>query len=192
MTQSLELWLVRHGETAANAGHIIAGWTDIDLNDTGKTQAQAAGKIIKKEHFDGVWSSDLQRTIHTARLAYGEPVQDARLREMNFGDIENCHIDDISLDVKKTLLKFVNFKAPGGEHQDEFRDRVLGFADTLCPGRHLVFTHGGVIRMFTQDLGEDRFINNGGIIAVDWTRKKILFVKEVSKNSPFSNAYPSK
>ncbi|HSD65513.1 MAG TPA: histidine phosphatase family protein, partial [Vicinamibacteria bacterium] len=83
-----ELWLVRHGETPASRGRTLAGWTDVPLTEHGEGQAAALRPLVAGERFDGVWSSDLRRAVTTARLAWGEPRPDARLREMSFGTLE--------------------------------------------------------------------------------------------------------
>ena len=56
--------------------------------------------------------------------------------------------------------------------------REYVFVDELPRGRHLLFVHGGVIRILTQDLGLDRFVATGSVVGVDWTRRELLFVNE--------------
>ena len=51
----------------------------------GERQAAALRPRLAGQAFDSVWASDLDRAVNTARLAWGEPRQDARLREMSFG-----------------------------------------------------------------------------------------------------------
>jgi len=76
---------------------------------------------------------------------------------------------------RDALMAFDDFEAPGGETLEGVRARVLDFVSNLPAGRHLVFTHGGVIRILTRDLGIDRFVPNGTLVAVQWTQKKVLF-----------------
>ena len=85
MKRHLELWLVRHGETTFSASKRVAGWSDPPLTDNGRRQAEALRAVIDGAEFAGVWSSDLQRAVESARLAWGEATPDARLRECNFG-----------------------------------------------------------------------------------------------------------
>ena len=42
----MNLYFIRHGQTVYNAGHIVQGWTDVDL--TKKGRAQAAGAALKE------------------------------------------------------------------------------------------------------------------------------------------------
>jgi len=179
MSRSVEIWLVRHGETTANAANVLSGWSDVPLTPKGEDQARALKPLLAGERFDAVWSSDLRRAIATAELAIDFPPRtDARLREMCFGDVEARPWSEIGASLRDALLAFVSFRAPGGEDLAAFKARVVDFANRLEPGRHLIFTHGGAIRALTMDLGEDRFISNGGLCALDWTRREVLFLKE--------------
>lgn len=178
MNAPLELWLVRHGETIANADKRISGWTDVPLSNNGKIQAKGVAPLLQGNRFDGVWASDLQRAVHTAQIAYGDPVVDNRLREMHFGELENETWESADPVHTKALLDFVEFSAPGGENLVGFRARLVNFIDTLCRGRHLIFTHGGVIRMLTNDLGHDRFVKNASLVRLDWAGQKLLSIDE--------------
>ena len=178
MSPRLELWLVRHGQTTANASQEISGWTDVSLTPEGEAQAAAVRPLLEGIAFDSVWSSDLKRAVATARLAHGEPRTDRRLREMHFGRLEGRGFEEIEPIHRDTLMSFCDFEPPGGERMEEFRERLVSFISTLAQGRHLLFTHGGVIRALTSHLGEDRFVRNGGLVGLDWTAGRILFVKE--------------
>ena len=81
----MELFLVRHGETDANADGIVQGWLDTDLNERGKSQAKEAAKEFN-EDIDAIYSSDLRRAAQTAnefRKKYPNIpyFEDRRLRE---------------------------------------------------------------------------------------------------------------
>lgn len=169
-----ELWLVRHGETPASRGRTLAGWADVPLTERGEAQAVALRAVFAGETFAGVWSSDLVRAVRTARLAWGEPSQDRRLRELAFGELEGAAFAAIDPPVREALLRFEGFVAPGGESFDEFQDRVMSFVDELPPGRHALFTHGGVVRLLARELGEDRFVPTGTLLIVDWEERRLL------------------
>ena len=53
----MEIIITRHGQTDWNALGKIQGQTDIELNDTGKKQAEETGILIKNEHIDLVITS---------------------------------------------------------------------------------------------------------------------------------------
>ena len=95
---SLEVWLVRHGETFSNVSKIIQGASS-ELTDKGKIQAKKIGMRLKNERYDLVAVSDLHRTKQTwdeiTKLqgdqhseAKGNLIFDPRLREKCGGSLE--------------------------------------------------------------------------------------------------------
>ncbi|MGE9715725.1 histidine phosphatase family protein, partial [Escherichia coli] len=44
-----KLVLVRHGESVWNKENRFTGWTDVELSDKGRNEAQEAGKLLKAE-----------------------------------------------------------------------------------------------------------------------------------------------
>lgn len=176
--ESKELWLVRHGETTASAGRRVAGWSNPPLTAAGRLEVAALREALDGTPFEGIWSSDLDRAVTSARLAWGEPVVDVRLREVNFGPIEGAGYDDVDGTMTEVFMRFRDFSIAGGESHEDLRRRVHGFADELPNGRHLLFVHGGVIRVITQDLGLDRFVATGSLVVVDWLARRLLDVRE--------------
>jgi probable phosphoglycerate mutase len=169
-----ELWLVRHGETPASRDRKLAGWTDVPLTERGERQAGALRPVLEGTRFDGVWSSDLRRAVTTAQLAWGEPHQDRRLRELSFGELEGVAYATMDARWQQGLLRFEGFAAPGGESFDELHRRVMSFVDELAPGRHLLFTHGGVVRLLAREVGEDGFVPTGTLLVVDWDGRRLV------------------
>lgn len=94
---SVEIYLMRHGETEFNVAKILQGWCDSPLTDNGKRIARAVGgKLAAAQvRFDAAFCSTLPRTAATARIvldAMGQPeMQPAALdglREYCFGGFE--------------------------------------------------------------------------------------------------------
>jgi probable phosphoglycerate mutase len=184
MKGALELWLARHGETTFSATKRVAGWSDPPLTDNGRRQAQALRAVIDGRRFAGVWSSDLGRAIESARIAWGEPRADRRLRECHFGILEGCSYEEADTTYGEVFHAFRDFHAPKGESHGDFRARVFEFVESLEPGCHLLFVHGGVIRVLTQDLGVDRFVPTGSIVGLDWVARRVLFLREPGNTGP--------
>lgn len=170
----LELWLVRHGETDWNRTYLLQGWVDTPLNRTGRRQSRELAVRLRGRSFTGVWSSDLSRAAETARLSYGEPIPDRALRELDFGDIQGKSWHDMPTEMREQMIVFDGFAAPGGESNRQMEERVVGFLDGLAPGVHLIFTHGGVIRMLRRMCGDDRFPGSCEIARLDWTNRRAL------------------
>jgi probable phosphoglycerate mutase len=118
--------------------------------------------------FDAAWSSDLLRALETARIAWGEPEQDPRLREIDFGLLEGVAWSDLDPTLQAELVRFADFEPPGGESARAFEDRVFDFVASLGGGDHLVFTHGGVVRALGRRCGVERYPRHGELIVLDW------------------------
>jgi probable phosphoglycerate mutase len=174
-----ELWLVRHGETPASLERKLAGWADVPLTEHGEAQAAALRPLLAGERFEGVWSSDLRRALHTARLAVAAEAQrDRRLREMSFGSLEGQPWETLEERWQQALARFEGFEPPGGETFEDLRRRVLSFVESLPPGRHLVFTHGGVVRLLSREVGEDQFVPTGSLLVVDWEARRLVLRRD--------------
>jgi probable phosphoglycerate mutase len=111
-----------------------------------------------------VWSSDLRRAVETARLVAGEPAIDARLRELDFGDLEGLKWDECARSQRDALRRFEGFIAPGGESVEQLRKRVHAFLTEIQMGIHLLVTHGGVIRLLMRERGDARTVSPAGLV----------------------------
>jgi uncharacterized phosphatase len=90
------LYLMRHGQSQANADHIIAGSHESPLSPIGCIQAELAGQTASQFfHFDLIITSPMSRAAQTAmiiaeQLNYPQDkivvVED--LRERNLGNVE--------------------------------------------------------------------------------------------------------
>lgn len=154
------IYYVRHGETNWNAEQRFQGRKDIPLNAKGQGQAQANGKRLKQlietpEEFDFI-SSPLGRTRETMELIRSEMgldsqdyATDARLAEMNYGDLEGVTIDELE-NAHPQLFKLRQderwqFQPPNGESLAMTQERVAPFFSTITRNT-VVVAHGAVGR----------------------------------------------
>ena len=95
-----QLVLIRHGQSTWNHENRFTGWTDVDLTDQGRAEAQAAGKLLREEGyvFDRAYTSYLKRAIRTLWIVLDEldqmwlPVErDWRLNERHYGDLQGLN-----------------------------------------------------------------------------------------------------
>lgn len=91
------LVLLRHGESEWNASNLFTGWVDVDLTETGRTEAVRGGQLLDEAGLspDVVYTSLLRRAITTANLALDAadrhwlPVQRSwRLNERHYGALQ--------------------------------------------------------------------------------------------------------
>jgi hypothetical protein len=89
--------LLRHGESIWNQENRFTGWTDVDLNEKGLKEVQAAGRLLKQEGFafDVAFTSVLRRAIKTLWIVLEEmdrmwiPVHHSwRLNERHYGALQ--------------------------------------------------------------------------------------------------------
>lgn len=97
------LLIVRHGETVWNAEGRMQGQLDIELNETGRSQARRVAEAFKKlglaDQIDAVVSSDLSRASQTADAIaeicpHAQRRKDAGLREVNMGKLQGTLSSD--------------------------------------------------------------------------------------------------
>jgi broad specificity phosphatase PhoE len=86
----VELWLVRHGETAWSLSGAHTSFTDIPLTDRGRERAEELRAYLSKKQFAAVLVSPRQRAQETARIAgFGDVMQpEDNLVEWNYGESE--------------------------------------------------------------------------------------------------------
>jgi probable phosphoglycerate mutase len=155
---TVDIWCLRHAETDWTAAGRFCGWSDPPLNERGRTQARALRQVLHPIEFDSIISSPSIRAVETARLAYAEPRPDSRLQELDFGDLDGSTWSDCSPEMRERLIDFAAFAAPRGETVPQLADRVLAALADLEPGRHLVVTHGGVIRLLLGRAGVTAYL----------------------------------
>jgi len=170
MTKTLHL--VRHGATAWSDSGRLSGWSDVPLSKLGRDQARRLRRTIETRSFTGVWTSDLSRASDFAGLVRDGAWPDPRLREIDFGEIEGKTWAECDPAIQAALAAFDDFDAPGGESSAGFRGRVVEFVDELPSGAHLVFTHGGVIRLVTRLSGEEQAPSPGQMVSLGWGGRK--------------------
>ena len=164
------LLLLRHAQSTWNAEARWQGWADAPLSEVGRAQAQAMAERLTGLGlvFSGVVSSDLERSLETARivadhLGLGPVTVETDLRERDVGDWTGRTTDEIDLIWPGAITAWrtgVLDQPPGGEHEPSFRGRVAGAVERLAAGPgddpRLVVTHGGVIRAIERHLGGER------------------------------------
>ena len=158
---TLELWLIRHGETTHNFENRIQGQFDSELTDLGVAQAKKLAPRLKRQSFDAVYSSDLKRAHNTAKLALpGATIMlDKRLREISFGVLENKTQAELS-EAEKVTYEHVkadrfNRAPPEGESWfDHVKRTESWLAELPKRGRIAAFAHGGCVRALVLSILE--------------------------------------
>jgi len=145
----VQLWLVRHGETAWSLSGQHTGRTDIPLTPRGEQQAEILARRLAGRRFERVFTSPLSRARDTCRLAghLSEALVDADLVEWDYGSFEGRTTADIRRDVPGWNIW--TGALPGGETPEQVgmrADRVIARASAV-DGDVALFAHGHVLRI---------------------------------------------
>ena len=202
--QATRILAIRHGETLWNVDTRIQGHLNIDLNETGRWQAERVGHALAEEPIQAIYSSDLRRAFETAQAIATAPARLAartptpaqvtphlQLRERHFGhlqgktwaEIESQHPEECRL----WRGRDPQWAPSGGESLTDLRERIRRCVDELASqhlGEQIVLVaHGGVMdalyRLATgQDIQAPRtwHLGNAAINRLLWTPQGLSLV----------------
>jgi probable phosphoglycerate mutase len=145
----MNLFPIRHGETAWSLSGQHTGTTDIQLTDNGRRLALRLRPALAKEAFALFLVSPLQRARETCELAgFGDrAVVEPDLVEWNYGAYEGLTPKQIHGQAPGWLI--FRDGCPGGETPDQVGarvDRVIARSRAV-EGDVALFAHGHVLRV---------------------------------------------
>ncbi len=162
----MELYIMRHGQTADNRKHVLQGRKNIPLSEDGVAQAMDARADLDAEGivFDRVCASPLERAVQTAELISGfsrddiEPVPE--IIEYDFGPLEGKRVEDLGENFRNFFLDPEKYIAPeGAETYEELYARVSAFLRRMeeedPDQKILLVAHGGTLHVMYQLLNGD-------------------------------------
>lgn len=128
----LEITLLRHGRTTANAGGLLQGHVDNPLDDVGRAQAEAAAASIGP--VDRIVSSPLRRATETAAFFDAPVTIDERWVELNYGEWDGRPVADVPAETWAQWRTDLQLRPPGGETLLELSERVRPALVELAAG----------------------------------------------------------
>jgi broad specificity phosphatase PhoE len=140
----LQLYFVRHGETAWSLSGQHTGRTDIPLTARGEDEARELGPRLRAIQFARVLTSPRQRARRTCELAeLGSAAEiEPDLSEWDYGDYEGQR----SVDIRNGRPDWNVFRdgCPGGETPTQISDRADRLIAHLraLEGNIALFSHG--------------------------------------------------
>lgn len=192
------LVLVRHAEAEGNMNRVFHGWSDSNITEKGRLQAQRAAERLKDEEIDVIYSSSLKRTLQTAeyiaRVKMLPIIRTDKLKEINGGDWEGKGWDELADIWPNEHFTWENrphlHQMPNGESMEEFQKRLSGEIDYIInnnKGRNIcIVTHGTAIRaLMCYFLGYElsemlniMWYDNTSITRVEWNNGKFNVILE--------------
>lgn len=179
----MKLYMIRHGESIANAEGKHAGWWQVPLTEKGREDARLAGTRLEGVELDRIYVSDLLRAKETMELALPtveDAVETPLLREISVGELAGRRVaecPEIYGDAYLTNKEDYNFVPYGGENHEMHLARVSFFAEKIAKseeGTVAAFCHAGTIRcMLEVALGvrclpKDYPIRNGSVSVFEY------------------------
>ncbi len=151
-----ELILIRHGEAEHHIKGLTGGWTDSDLTELGRQQAELTGQFLlpfcntKKV---GLFSSPLSRAKETAeifsKILHLKPVFADALKELYWGIVTNMTLEEAEqyqLPQTKPRRDWKPF--PEAESWQMLYDRVCGYMTKLQNAAYdlfIIVSHGNAL-----------------------------------------------
>ena len=98
----MRLVLLRHGESVWNKENRFTGWTDVELSEKGREEAQQAGELLRNNNFvfDIAYTSVLKRANQTLAIVLSElgttlPIEYSwKLNERHYGALQGLNKDE--------------------------------------------------------------------------------------------------
>jgi probable phosphoglycerate mutase len=153
MRMSVELWLVRHGETEWSLSGAHTSRTDIPLTDHGRKRAEELREYLKDTTFAKVFTSPMQRARETCVIAgfAAQAVVEPQLMEWDYGESEGKTTKEMRAKYNDPDWNVWTRPLVGGEavqHVGERADAVIAKAlDGLTDGRVALFAHAHILRI---------------------------------------------
>ncbi len=182
---SVELWLMRHGETEWSLSGAHTSRTDIPLTDHGRKRAEELRDYLKGTTFAKVLTSPMQRARETCRIAgLGEQaVVDEGLREWDYGESEGKTTKEMRAKYNDPEWDVWTRDLVGGEkveHVGERADAVISRAleGTADAGKVALFAHAHILRILAArwirlDAHGGRLfgLGTGSVSVLGWERE---------------------
>jgi broad specificity phosphatase PhoE len=167
---SVKITYFVHGTTTDNQAHHATGWNHGELSELGIRQSKELKNLTNLNDFDAVFCSDLKRAVDSARLNFGdevEIVQDARLRECNYGDLNGAPGDQV-IDENHVTEPF-----PNGESLKDVERRLRDFCDYLLAeydGQHIAVVAHKAPQLALEIIANGKAWDEA--LAADWRKTK--------------------
>lgn len=199
--ETMEIYIIRHGQTVWNKQRKLQGSTDIELTEEGKRLATLTGEGLKGIAFDKVFSSPLKRAYVTAQLIHeGSNIiieTDERIKEVSFGEFEGMNVDEMLSNEECGFYHF--FDKPElyrpAEHGERLEDVILRgkefIEDKILPlegavNRVMIVAHGAMNKALLaamlgreiKDFWEGNLQKNLGASIVELTNGEFILRKD--------------
>lgn len=193
---------IQHTQSIHHTNGMVGSWTDWDLSELGKEQAQRIGETMAKE-FQGwkfvMYSSDLKRAKQTAEIVGNhlglEPILAKELRERNLGKCVGKSVQWLKENIECQEKTIEDRLFSDAESRRDEWNRLLPFFKKIMESEDeniIIVSHGDLLSVFnTMFLGLDiETLNNvevfglsGGVSRMFENNEGKRFIKKISDMS---------
>jgi len=145
----MKLIIARHGETIENQKGIIQGHLHGTLTEKGLNQAKTVAKKLKDTKIDIIYSSDLKRSLETAKEIAKfhdcplEPTEE--LRERYLAELQGKSKEELGHTKETSVAIFENHS---GETREQMFNRAKNFLNKIIEKHKnqivLIVSHNGI------------------------------------------------
>jgi broad specificity phosphatase PhoE len=161
---TLNLFLLRHGETTYSQSGAHCGWIDPELTVDGLAMAEQFAQTYRSTEWQGIYASPMKRTIATAQplcfLVDRPPEIRIGLKEIHYGDWEGKTLAEVRAKYGESYDRWQRepaWNAPdGGETGLQVANRALAVVSEITnahkDGNILIVSHKATIRIVLCNL----------------------------------------
>jgi alpha-ribazole phosphatase len=157
----MNLYMVRHGQTAASRENRFSGTSDLPLTAVGEAMAEAFARAYASLTWDAIYTSPMLRTRQTAdalcRLAGIQATVEDGLKEVGYGEWEGLKQDEVKARWPEAFDYWADDVAsrgtPGGETAFQVAARAMRVVEGIRTrhehGNVLLVSHKATLRIIT-------------------------------------------
>ncbi|HJO15034.1 MAG TPA: histidine phosphatase family protein [Candidatus Pacearchaeota archaeon] len=149
----MELYLVRHAQSEANAGNHEG---ENLLTALGKLQAGKLSKSLRNLKFDKIYCSNLERAKQTLNISLGSDLDSEIIFTDSINEFSKGIYENSDKEFKKALKEFEGgfgeYRAPDGENIFDVEKRASDFLSQIYKDNNygdtiLIMSHGFFLRV---------------------------------------------
>jgi alpha-ribazole phosphatase len=157
----MNLYMIRHGQTAASRENRFSGSSDPPLTAVGEAMAEAFARAYASLTWESIYTSPMLRTRQTAnalaRLTNLQPVVEDGLREVDYGEWEGLVQEEVKARWPRAFEYWAADVAsrgtPGGETAFQVAARAMRVVEGIRTrheqGNVLIVSHKATLRVIT-------------------------------------------
>ena len=152
----MDLYLIRHGKSEANAAGTHSGWSPVDLTEEGIREVTAARRLLEGLCFERIYVSDVKRAQQTAGILFPdrEYIFCPLIRELNNTAMRGKTAEEMLAlfpDLYPEARRAFDYACLGldcesGPHLRARAAEFLAMVQSEEPIRFAAVCHGGFIR----------------------------------------------